>query len=447
VPLGALLALAATGVAHAQTPTPSATPLPQDQLTLQARSNVVQGSGARALGMGGAFLARADDATAASWNPAGLSYLRLPELSFVYSGGNLNSRDTSTDPTTMTQQVSVDNRHGNSPEFLAATYPLQIGPVSGAAQLSYQRLISFNADRTIDEPITPEPPDVPFTRRSTIVSRGGYDVLALGSGWQVTRTLRLGATLNRWFNGYDQTYDKPVELGTSHQEFHYTLKGWNANFGLIWTPTESLNIGLVYKTGFTADQDLAKLRQDPFPVGSDVVFRERKANSSDLGLRPEIAFPAAIGVGASVRPRSALTISVDYTRTRWSDGAIREFFDLPKTGSVNIFEVLPYPTLDPTRFQSDTEQIRAGVEYVFIRGHVKVPLRLGYFNDKQYYQAVGGPPRFDAFTVGTGLIAGPFLLDVAYILETDSYPDFDSHEIDVRSHRLIGSVIFRLPRH
>ncbi|PYQ44967.1 MAG: hypothetical protein DMF77_05820, partial [Acidobacteria bacterium] len=68
--------------------------MPQDQLTLQARANVVQGSGARALGMGGAFLARADDATAASWNPAGLSYLRLPEISFVYSGGNIHSRAT-----------------------------------------------------------------------------------------------------------------------------------------------------------------------------------------------------------------------------------------------------------------------------------------------------------------------------------------------------------------
>src|SRR5438477_7018998 len=56
----------------------------QEELDLQARANVLQGSGARALGMGGAFLARADDATAASWNPAGLSYLRLPELSAVW---------------------------------------------------------------------------------------------------------------------------------------------------------------------------------------------------------------------------------------------------------------------------------------------------------------------------------------------------------------------------
>ncbi|MCP4352822.1 MAG: hypothetical protein GY795_45810 [Desulfobacterales bacterium] len=41
------------------------------------------GSGARALGMGGAFIAIADDATAASWNPGGLIQLEHPEISFV----------------------------------------------------------------------------------------------------------------------------------------------------------------------------------------------------------------------------------------------------------------------------------------------------------------------------------------------------------------------------
>src|SRR5437763_1120257 len=41
------------------------------------------GSGARAQGMGGAFIAVADDATAASWNPGGLIQLERPEFSVV----------------------------------------------------------------------------------------------------------------------------------------------------------------------------------------------------------------------------------------------------------------------------------------------------------------------------------------------------------------------------
>ena len=41
------------------------------------------GSGARAMSKGNAFIAVADDATAASWNPGGLTQLQEPEWSFA----------------------------------------------------------------------------------------------------------------------------------------------------------------------------------------------------------------------------------------------------------------------------------------------------------------------------------------------------------------------------
>jgi hypothetical protein len=43
------------------------------------------GAGARALGMGGAFLAVADDATAGYWNPAGLVYLQHKSVQYMHS--------------------------------------------------------------------------------------------------------------------------------------------------------------------------------------------------------------------------------------------------------------------------------------------------------------------------------------------------------------------------
>src|SRR5262245_46008711 len=80
-PLAVLLALFAPRSATGQSQ------IFQDEIDLAGRTTLTLGAGARAFGMGGSFLARADDATAASWNPAGLSYLRIPELSLV---GNYN---------------------------------------------------------------------------------------------------------------------------------------------------------------------------------------------------------------------------------------------------------------------------------------------------------------------------------------------------------------------
>jgi hypothetical protein len=44
------------------------------------------GAGARPLGMGGSFVAVADDATAAYWNPAGLGGLDRTEITFMHAG-------------------------------------------------------------------------------------------------------------------------------------------------------------------------------------------------------------------------------------------------------------------------------------------------------------------------------------------------------------------------
>ncbi len=45
---------------------------------------LLEGVGARALAMGGAYVAVADDATANYWNPAGLSFLSQPEVSITH---------------------------------------------------------------------------------------------------------------------------------------------------------------------------------------------------------------------------------------------------------------------------------------------------------------------------------------------------------------------------
>jgi hypothetical protein len=446
-----LLVGAASGAA--QTPEPSALPeqIFQDELDLQAQANVVQGSGARALGMGGAFLARADDATAASWNPAGLSYLRLPEVSFVYSGSRLNSLDI-----TGTSRKD-DRRHGHTPDFFAATYPFELLGWSGAAQVSFQRQIAFGGERTINE--TSADPDTGeiATRLSAVSSAGGYDVIALGTGVTLRGHLRVGATVNRWFNGYHQTLDRDtvrlVTPGHTTQKFDYDLSGWNLNLGLMWSPREELNLGVVYKTAFTGHIELNKSRQDTLFV-PDPRTTADQANSGELGTPVTLEIPAAVGVGVSWRPRSRLTVSADYTRTFWSKGEIHNFFVLPARSAPNrpatatVVPALPYPTLDTSKAQHDTEQIRAGIEFVFILGRFKWPVRAGAFRDRQYVEDLhGSAPTLTGLTAGTGLAVGPVLLDFAYIRETGNYNASATGGADtivsVHSQRFIGSVIYR----
>jgi hypothetical protein len=157
----------------------------------------------------------------------------------------------------------------------------------------------------------------------------------------------------------------------------------------------------------------------------------------------------------SVRPRSALTVSADYTRTAWSGARVRRYFLLEKTPlgepaptpatSNTVFMTLPYPTLDSENRQSDTEQIRVGVEWVLIRSRFKVPLRAGYFTDRQFFRdRTSSAPIFSGFSLGTGLLAGDFLFDLAYVLERGDYEDFESaSNVSARASAVWISLIYR----
>jgi hypothetical protein len=443
----------------------------------QVRLNVFQGSGARALGMGGAFLARPDDATAASWNPAGLSYLRRPEFSLAGVAAALTSK-THLDDGSL---IIDDHLSSLSPDFVATAYPFELGSISGAGQISFQRVISFGGDRTIKkaDPIA-------------LNTSGGFDALSAAIGLHVSRQLRLGLTVNRWINGYDATFNRQ---GASPEERHteFRLGGWNANAGIIWTPTENLNLGIVGKAPFTAGVKLWRSYQnlvmEDLPSPSDPNARIRTLRPLREFFAPNLRlhFPGAIGVGASWRVSSPVTASIDVTRTFWSDAWVRNFFDLTSPeGQVRPFQNrLSYPTLADLSSsegtvldQRDTEQVRLGIEYVIVRERVKIPLRVGFFTDRQYFRVArapsvvrtltrqaadsflqsldppariqpatsgGAPPRFQAFTAGTGISKGPLLLDIAYMLQLGNYIDADGtgNEIKTTSHRFFGSLILR----
>jgi long-subunit fatty acid transport protein len=443
-----------------------------DRIDITGRQNLTLGSGARAYGMGGAFLARADDATAASWNPAGLSYLRVPEVSLV---GVFNSFDTE-------RGIDFDRFHGQTIDFAAFTWPVGLGETRGAIQLSYQRGISFDGTRTIQSTASPD-----YRATDHVHSEGGFDLVAFGIGLRLGRMVRAGATVNRWFNGYDQNLQRRVSSDTRRPLREFDLdfqpRGWSVNLGVIVSPIEELNLGAVYKTPFTAEVALDKTRQDYWTSEGTVDEVTQNAFASDA---VRLEFPSSFGFGVSWRPFDTLTLSADFTRTSWAEARIQRYFDIAATGPTdenvastppapNVYPNLQYPTLnavpdpgdpeDPARLlgQQNAEQIRVGIEYVVIKGNLKIPLRAGYFNDRQITPNPGGEvPRFNGVTVGTGMILGSVLLDVAYVYEFGDY--FVSPEVasgggfdqvpttppsvrnTLKTQRVFASIIYRFSR-
>jgi hypothetical protein len=414
-----------------------------DSIDITGRQNLTLGSGARAYGMGGAFLARADDATAASWNPAGLSYLRLPELTLV---GVHNSFDTQRPNASDLLVQENDSFVGGAADFAAFTWPVSIGETSGAVQLSYQRAISFDGRRQIDLYGQPkgsvDPAQTILLQRTVGGSDGGFDVVAFGSGLRLSRRIRLGFTVNRWLNGYDQTLqrsylDPTSPNGRPVREFDLDLrpKGWSFNVGVIYSPIEQLNLAAVYKTAPGLGGRLDKARRDAWMTDGrlDAVTSNQYSNPD-----ARLDLPSSYGFGISWRPRDTVTVSADLTRTRWSQARIEGYFDLEKTPQNDedgkpapkpapvIRPPLQYPTLhDPAEGdvpQQDAQQFRVGVEYVFLANRLKVPLRAGYFSDRQILpNPAGDVPRFNGITAGIGLALGSMLLDVAYVYEFGEY--------------------------
>ncbi len=443
-------------------------PVGDDPIAIPGQQNLTLGSGARAYGMGGAFLARADDATAASWNPAGLSYLRAPELSLV---GVYNSF-------TAVENLDNDSLKGSSVDFAAFTWPVGAGEVRGAVQLSYQRAISFDGTRHIDQYGATGDDEVDLVRVDDGVSDGGFDVVALGTGLRLSRHVRAGFTVNRWLNGYGQRLERNLfNLPTNRERRDFDLdfrpRGWNFNLGLIVSPIETLNVAAVYKTPFTATVGLDRARRDYFGDPDDpdeVTSNAFSSNSVSLD------FPSSFGFGLSWRARETLTLSADYTRSDWSSARIQDYFEVRFTPASDaegnpgqpppplFFSELQYPTLnavpsgndasDPDLVvtQQDAEQIRAGVEWVWIKGSLKIPLRGGYFNDRQIAPASNDTVRFNGITAGTGLILGALQLDLAWVYEFGEYfvaaessatPTAAPTRYALTTNRVYASVIYR----
>jgi long-subunit fatty acid transport protein len=397
--------------------------------------------GARSLGFGGAFVALADDATAAFANPAGLVQISRPEVSvdgrlWNFSTPFPEGGRISGSPTGILLDASAGLRTGFSSEstsglsFLSFVYPkgnwrlafFRHQPAKFRATTETQGMFSdaiesdpvFRASST-REGTTYRIPDLRTSFNLEMVTYG------FAGSYRPTETLSIGAGL-AYFKGNftsgaglfaavepslpegtfgPNAYVEEVRVESSEMN---TIddSDWGLTVGFLWKVTGQWSAGGFY-------------RQGP-ELGTEAIDTSGPFLEPDLpdgtvlssGPTP-IGFPDVYGLGIAYKsPNGALTVSFEWDRVQYS----------------TVLESMDEDVVDVEDLKMDDgDELHLGLEYVFINSTPVVALRTGVWKDPDHqFNYVGDDPIIQAllrpgkdqvhFALGFGLAFEKFQFDL-----------------------------------
>jgi long-subunit fatty acid transport protein len=403
------------------------------------------GSGARALGMGGAFIAVADDATAASWNPGGLIQLETPEFSVV--GAWFERTEDNTFGTNPEADGSQDVDVGNI-NYLSAAYPFMALNRNMIISVNYQLL--YDLTRHWKFPLGFSESNLTIDSDIEIDQEGSLAAVGIAYGIQISPRVSFGFTLNIWKNGpYNNSWTSEYTLtgpGTYlsndvtfdiQDTDEYEFSGTNANLGMLWHATDQITLGFVLKTPFTAElaHKSTKNRSifDSNNPNNPPISTVDESNEYD----EELDMPMSYGVGVAYRSSDKLTISMDLYRTAWDE------FILTDTDGDEISPITS-ESADESNTQP-TSQVRAGLEYLFIQDDYIFPFRAGVFYDPA--PTDGKPDDIYGFSLGSGITRGRLIFDMAYQFRwgnniSDYILEEFNYSQDLQEHTIYTSLIY-----
>ncbi|MFO0793534.1 MAG: outer membrane protein transport protein [Candidatus Brocadiaceae bacterium] len=382
------------------------------------------GSGARALGMGGAFIAVADDATAASWNPGGLTQLERPEFSIV---GSFLATQQDYDPGSTQVFVDEETVSRGDLNFASISYPFRILGKNLVASLNYQQVYDFHTNMNYLQIYEYKPTNTYEEWDATFESKGGIGALTPALSLQVTPKLSVGVSVNIYTDEFFGDYawkqtsktnitGKKTDTGETYTGFenrtdtYKNFQSVNATIGILWDVWEKdkkrLTLGAVYDTPFTADLDR---KSEFFAVRPNT---KNPPNEDTQSL--DIDYPMSFGLGLSFRCNDALSFSLDTTWTDWSEYMLKnEFGDKWR----------PIGYAKAGRDIEDTYAVRYGTEYLLFQEKMIIPLRGGLFYEPR--PSLDNPADFYGFSVGTGVTFQRFSIDSAYQFRWGNLPGED----------------------
>jgi long-subunit fatty acid transport protein len=423
-------------------------------MIMNATPNPV-GSGARAMGIGGAFISVADDATAASWNPAGLIHLKKPEISVVGSffSGRVKYRTYQVDGDIEDRSPTI-----NHLSYFSAAKPFVLLSRIFVFSVNYQHLYEFSQDsftiwRELDSQAMI---DLDLTHRDYRYQKGSLYTISPALAVQIVPSFLVGLTCNFWDNdilenGWENLTvqdSEGIEFGSekvSHSEIYekYEFSGFNMHIGFLFKSKyytirggrRRFRIGGILKTPFKADirHERRVIYYERFPENPILNNHDESISLKDLNLK----MPVSYGLGFSLDLSDNFFIALDVYRTHWEQ------------------YVLVYPTgVERSPVNKDlkkdanikpTTQIRLGTEYLVHHNRRIIPLRFGIFYDPE--PASGDVDDFYGASVGTGILLNDFAFDIAYQYRFGRRPNAASmqgEEISskIKQHYLYSSMIF-----
>jgi long-subunit fatty acid transport protein len=407
------------------------------------------GNGARAMGMGNAFLGIANDVSSISWNPAGIYQMESPVLGVSYTTLNPRGEFQSDRLNFSTSTFGTRNTfsHGGSLGALAqASFlaPIRIKGHPFVGSIAYTRNSNefqkqgYNVDIIELFPVFNEVGVFLGTdtvqEAAQIVSQleGGIDAINVGFGTRIRENLAFGAAVNVYSGKVQRHSDILItadSLPVNNRQFgdlavvaqetdSNTFSGFNVTVGFKFDG-EMVDAGLVVRTPFSLNQKREKFYYEVVNV-NDVPLATDTTYTIDLLTKYDIPLMIGFGIGYQMRENWLFGFDVEYRNFSNSQIKIRENLILVPGGS-NIEE---FSVLTDQEWQwSNIFLVRAGTEYLHKTGIGTVPLRagLGYVPLPAPNVDPSGNRSTSTsyqFALGSGIHWNQIKLDVAYMYKT-----------------------------
>jgi hypothetical protein len=370
------------------------------------------GRGARAAGMAYAFNAVADDATALSWNPAGIAQIKKPELAFSNSIKNTEYRHAI---------LEYDNKPVYTFDFFGLVYPVRLKRKNLVFGVSYQNKMNFKYSF---ENLQSEFGNNYGKRNLTVNS------VSLDAACSITRFMDVGFSYNQWFSLGNKLEDAESMYGIYADEYVYTrntsyrFSGHNFTIGILFDFSP-----FHMPVRYTLKYDSKLLLTDEYEfIGREEIVHYDGADTTHLNLvqgTEKYEYPGVLTNGLSFRIGDYLTLSCDFDIQLFRDN--RWIFDYSQTRR--------YFTGDQETIFMDTvihyelpffydhiafNQYRIGLEYILHPEFGLVPVRAGWKNNPtelNTFNAEKEPVKrvmANSLSCGTGISLKRFSIDLAY---------------------------------